>query len=83
MKQLVWILTVSNDGAVPMAYRLFSGDTSDDPTHVPTWDGWLYLATVIDAHSRRVIGGAIAERVRHHEERLRHLEQSRATGSKP
>ena len=39
LKQLVWILTVSNDGAVPMAYRLADGNTSDDPTHVPTWDG--------------------------------------------
>ena len=38
LKQLLWILTVSNDGAVPMAYRLADGDTSDDPTHVPTWD---------------------------------------------
>src|SRR5438477_11214204 len=39
LKQLVWILTVSADGAVPMAYRLADGDTSDDPTHIPTWDG--------------------------------------------
>ncbi len=44
LKQLVWILTVSADGAVPMAYRLADGDTSDDPTHVPTWDG---LVTVL------------------------------------
>jgi transposase len=39
LKQLVFILTVAADGAVPMAYRLANGDTSDDPTHVPTWDG--------------------------------------------
>jgi transposase len=39
LKQLVWILTVSSDGAVPLAYRLADGNTSDDPTHVPTWDG--------------------------------------------
>jgi transposase len=39
LKQLVWILTVSADGAVPMAYRLADGNTNDDPTHVPTWDG--------------------------------------------
>jgi transposase len=38
LKQLVWILTVSADGAVPMAYRLADGNTSDDPTHIPTWD---------------------------------------------
>jgi len=29
-----------------------------------TWQGWLYLATVIDAHSRRVIGWAIEEHMR-------------------
>lgn len=30
---------MSADGAVPMEYRLADGNTSDDPTHVPTWDG--------------------------------------------
>lgn len=39
LKQLVWILTVSADASVPMAYRLADGNTSDDPTHIPTWDG--------------------------------------------
>jgi transposase len=38
LKQLVGILTVSADGVVPMAYRLAAGDTSDDPTHVSTWN---------------------------------------------
>ena len=35
-KQLVWILTVAADGAVPLAHRLADGNTSDDPTHIPT-----------------------------------------------
>jgi putative transposase len=35
-----------------------------DITYLRTWEGWLYLATVIDAHSRRVIGWAIAEHMR-------------------
>jgi len=43
LKQLVWILTVAADGAVPLAYRLADGNTSDDPTHVPTWDGLVEL----------------------------------------
>ena len=43
LKQLVWILTVSADGAVPLAYRLADGNTVDDPTHVPTWDGLVGL----------------------------------------
>jgi transposase InsO family protein len=35
-----------------------------DVTYLRTWEGWLYLATVIDAHSRRVVGWAIAEHMR-------------------
>lgn len=35
-----------------------------DITYLRTWEGWLYLATVIDAHSRRVIGWAIADYMR-------------------
>jgi hypothetical protein len=43
LKQLVWILTVAADGAVPIAYRLADGNTTDDPAHVPTWDGLVAL----------------------------------------
>jgi transposase len=43
LKQLVWILTVAADGAVPLAYRLADGNTSDDPTHIPTWDGLVAM----------------------------------------
>jgi putative transposase len=32
-----------------------------DITSIPTWEGWLYLATVIDIASRRVVGFALAE----------------------
>ncbi|PZS33313.1 MAG: hypothetical protein DLM58_07990 [Pseudonocardiales bacterium] len=35
-----------------------------DITYLRTCEGWLYLATVIDAHSPRVIGWAIAEHMR-------------------
>lgn len=38
LKQLVWILTIADDGAVPITYRLAPGNTNDDPTHIPTWD---------------------------------------------
>lgn len=43
LRQLVFILTVSADGAVPIAHRVESGNTSDDPTHVPTWDELVRL----------------------------------------
>jgi putative transposase len=35
-----------------------------DITYVPTWAGFLYLAVVLDAHSRRVVGWAMAEHLR-------------------
>lgn len=35
-----------------------------DITYVRTWEGWLYLATVIDCHSRKVIGWAMADHMR-------------------
>lgn len=38
LRQLLFVLTVSADGAVPIAYRVEDGNTSDDVTHIPTWD---------------------------------------------
>ncbi|NYH91192.1 transposase InsO family protein [Actinopolymorpha rutila] len=35
-----------------------------DITYVPTWQGWLYLATVIDISSRKVVGHAMADHLR-------------------
>jgi len=35
-----------------------------DITYVPTWAGFLYLAVVLDACSRRVVGWAMAEHLR-------------------
>jgi transposase InsO family protein len=35
-----------------------------DITYLPTQQGWLYLATVIDLHTREVIGHAMAEHMR-------------------
>jgi transposase len=43
LKQLLWILTVSADGAVPLAYRTEAGNTNDDTTHIPTWDALVKL----------------------------------------
>ena len=39
LKQLLLILTVSADGAVPLAHRLADGNTTDDQTHIETWEG--------------------------------------------
>jgi transposase InsO family protein len=35
-----------------------------DISYVRTWEGWLYLATVIDFESRRVVGFAMADHMR-------------------
>ncbi len=35
-----------------------------DITYINTWEGWLYLATVIDLASRRVVGWAVADNLR-------------------
>ena len=34
-----------------------------DITYIPTEEGWLYLATVIDLFSRMVVGWAVSERM--------------------
>jgi putative transposase len=57
-----------NDGGDPaipdLVNRDFTADTPGqkmvgDITYIPTWEGWLYLATVIDCHTKAVIGYAM------------------------
>jgi putative transposase len=35
-----------------------------DITYIRTWQGWLYLATVIDCYSREVVGWSMADHMR-------------------
>lgn len=35
-----------------------------DITYIPTWQGWLFLATVIDCHTREVVGWAMDDNYR-------------------
>jgi transposase InsO family protein len=35
-----------------------------DITYIPTDEGWLYLAGVIDLHSRRIVGWSMADHMR-------------------
>lgn len=37
LKQLLYTLTVSDDGAVPVYFTTSSGNKADDVTHIPTW----------------------------------------------
>ena len=37
---------------------------ASDITHIPTTDKWLYLAVIIDLHSRRIVGWELADHMR-------------------
>jgi len=44
LKQLVYSLTISNDGAVPIHYKIFDGNKTDDKTHIEVWKSLKELA---------------------------------------
>ena len=57
--------------AVDLVKRSFAPDGIEldriwvgDITYIRTWEGWLYLATVIDLASRRVVGWSMADHMR-------------------
>jgi hypothetical protein len=66
--------TIPDPAAAARADRIRRDFTTDasklnarwcgDITYISTWEGWLYLATVIDIASRRVVGFAIADHLR-------------------
>lgn len=44
LKQLVYALTISADGAVPVHYKTYDGNTTDDKTHIETWNSIREIA---------------------------------------
>lgn len=38
LKQLIYTLTISRDGAVPIHFKTYPGNTNDDSTHIETWE---------------------------------------------
>ena len=55
--------------APDLVARAFVADRPDrlwvaDITYVRTWAGWLYLAVVLDAFSRRIVGWSMADHLR-------------------
>ena len=66
--------TIPDPAAAARADRIrrdFTADASKlntrwcgDITYIATWEGWLYLTTVLDIASRRVVGFAMADHLR-------------------
>jgi transposase len=48
LKQLVYALTISADGAVPVHYKTYDGNTTDDKTHIATWNSVREIAGTSD-----------------------------------
>jgi putative transposase len=68
-----WIRTTTPEPTPPaipdLVHGQFEASAPDvlwvgDITYIRTWEGWLYLATVIDVFSRRVIGFSLAGHMR-------------------
>lgn len=65
--------TTDSDHSRPVAGNILNRDFdvkapnqawATDITYVRTWQGWLYLAVVIDLFSRRIVGWALADHLR-------------------
>ena len=48
LKQLLWILTLSGDGSVPVHFKVADGNTGDSTTHVETWNALRQLVGSAD-----------------------------------
>jgi len=68
-----WVTTTERDAtaqaAADLVQREFSASGPDrlwvaDITYVPTWEGFLYLAVVLDVWSRLIVGWAMAAHLR-------------------
>jgi putative transposase len=68
-----WVRTTRRDAQAPLSddlvHRAFTASAPNqlwlaDITYLPTWQGFLYLAVVLDAYSRRVVGWAMADHMR-------------------
>lgn len=68
-----WVRTTTPEPTPPalpdLVHGQFAAPAPDvlwvgDITYIRTWEGWLYLATVLDVFSRRVIGFAVAGHMR-------------------
>jgi len=65
-------VTTDSKHSLPTAPNLLNRNFSTDRpnqlwltdiTYIPTREGWLYLAAVLDMHSRRIVGWAMSNRI--------------------
>ena len=68
-----FVVTTTRDAeaqpSADLVQRQFTADAPNrlwvaDITYIPTWAGFLYLAVVLDAFSRKIVGWAMAEHLR-------------------
>ena len=68
-----WVTTTMRDAeaqpSADLVQRQFVADAPNklwvaDISYIPTWAGFLYLAVVLDAFSRRIVGWSMAEHLR-------------------
>jgi putative transposase len=66
-------VTTDSEHAMPIAANLVKRDFEPcgpdelwaaDITYIRTWEGWMYLAVVLDLWSRRVVGWSMADHMR-------------------
>ncbi len=67
-----WRVTTNSRHTLPVAENVLERDFAverpnevwaADITYIPTLEGWLYLAVVLDLYSRRVVGWAMGEEI--------------------
>jgi putative transposase len=65
-------VTTRSDHRLPLAEDLVGRDFTtasinklwvSDITYIWTWEGWLYLAAVMDVHNREIVGWALRDRL--------------------
>lgn len=69
------VITTDSAHPYPVAPNLLAQDFTasrpnekwlTDITYIPTAEGWLYLAVVLDLYSRRIVGWAMGDRLERH-----------------